>query len=583
MTPQLPGNVDYGYVTGRFTIITGDEPDADRYPNGRPATGYVAFTAKPKYLLNPTANPPTTLIPRPHICQLDVDGDVTDAQSVKGIYLVATTDADLNPRDWTWQAEFFLADPDGETDADLANLIRTVSFELPVDSHVDLTSVLEVPSDLGTPIAQGPPGPPGPGTPTVPAGTDGQAIVSVGGQPVWGPIPVGINTLTRNVDDYPGGGSDRHRLQGTIDDADAAGGGQVYWNRPLDLGAGAGIVCPQGVALFARSMRLAPLTYRGVGIAVDLVGGSGGTPPSSADLRTGGDEHSFVVKLTDAATGVRVHAARTLKGIVKVLGNVDAPATVGVLVDATATIGSSFNELHAYVEYAATGIRLDGTAYPGAGGWATRNRIAGNVQSCSTGVELIAASTNSLHVDVQDCDVSWRLSTASSRNMIRGIIESAGSVTDVIASADSDGNTFDVNVDPAKPATALGGAQNDYNSSVPTWRRLRTIRTPLNYDGNGAQFVVQPRSGSIDNWAHYTRDNTATLRRAYYVENNTALPKIVFEVPVRLAFAALPAAAALYRGVVQYVQGDGATTPDVAYVCLRSATGTYSWKPLATG
>lgn len=590
MSPSLPANVDYGLVTGRFTLITGDSPDGDRYPDGVPAVGRVVFTAKPRYLLDPTADPPATLIPRPFVITLDDEGDVVDAQGEKGVYLVATTDADLNPLDWTWGAQFFLF----EDDPDMVNLIRDVSFELPVDSTVDLTTVIAIDPTTGTPIAQGPRGPVGPVGPAGPVWTpvpfaarSGQAVIGVLPDVLaFGPVPVGIDTLTVNVDDLPAGGSDRARLQGSIDKVDAAGGGQVFWTRPLAIGAGAGVVCPQGVALYALGMRRAPITYTGAGIAVDLVGGSGGAPASSADLRTGGDPHSFAVKISDpAATGVRCHAARTLRANIKVLGDAVTRSAVGVLVDAISTIGSSFNEIHVYVENCATAIVLDGTGWTGgAGGWATRNRISGNVQSCATGVSLIAASTNSLHVDVQDCDVAWRLATASARNLIRGVIESTGTITDVIVSADSDGNTFEVNIDTTKPGTALGAAMNDYNSTVPTWRRMRTIRSPLSYDGNGAQFVAQPRQGSTDNYAHYTRNNVGgALVRAWYSENNVALPRVVFEVPIRLPFAALPAATAALRGTVQYVQGDGVTTADIAYICLRSAAGAYSWKPWATG
>jgi hypothetical protein len=45
----------------------------------------------------------------------------------------------------------------------------------------------------------------------------------------------------------------------------------------------------------------------------------------------------------------------------------------------------------------------------------------------------------------------------------------------------------------------------------------------------------------------------------------------------------LPTASANYRGRTVMVQGNGTTTADIIYICLMSATGTYSWKQVITG
>jgi hypothetical protein len=53
--------------------------------------------------------------------------------------------------------------------------------------------------------------------------------------------------------------------------------------------------------------------------------------------------------------------------------------------------------------------------------------------------------------------------------------------------------------------------------------------------------------------------------------------------PLLLAgVAVLPTATADLRGALCIKVGD-ATTADVLYVCLQSATGTYSWKQIITG
>jgi hypothetical protein len=59
--------------------------------------------------------------------------------------------------------------------------------------------------------------------------------------------------------------------------------------------------------------------------------------------------------------------------------------------------------------------------------------------------------------------------------------------------------------------------------------------------------------------------------------------KIYARFPDQLSYSSLPAAAAQWRGHIIYVPGNGTTTDDVAYICLMSSTGTYSWKTLASG
>lgn len=46
---------------------------------------------------------------------------------------------------------------------------------------------------------------------------------------------------------------------------------------------------------------------------------------------------------------------------------------------------------------------------------------------------------------------------------------------------------------------------------------------------------------------------------------------------------ALPTASAAFRGHTVFVPGNGTTTADIFYICLMSATGTYSWKQIIGG
>lgn len=61
------------------------------------------------------------------------------------------------------------------------------------------------------------------------------------------------------------------------------------------------------------------------------------------------------------------------------------------------------------------------------------------------------------------------------------------------------------------------------------------------------------------------------------------MSRITVQVPPATSIAALPTAAAGYRGKQFVVPGNGTTTADIHYVCLMSATGTYSWKQLSAG
>ena len=47
--------------------------------------------------------------------------------------------------------------------------------------------------------------------------------------------------------------------------------------------------------------------------------------------------------------------------------------------------------------------------------------------------------------------------------------------------------------------------------------------------------------------------------------------------------AALPTAGVAFRYLLLVVPGNGTTTADTLYACLRSSTGTYSWKQIIAG
>jgi hypothetical protein len=150
----LPTNVSYGTVTGRFLLAYADSSDAGPEPDAVPAKGFVIFTPSPIKLLNAGALPaPVTILPAQVVANLNNDGYIEGYAGDAGIRLVATDDTDLNPLDWTWQADFRLTDQD-----DVAVSIPAFSFELPSNTTVDLTTASPLSSNGGTFFVAGPRG-----------------------------------------------------------------------------------------------------------------------------------------------------------------------------------------------------------------------------------------------------------------------------------------------------------------------------------------------------------------------------------------------------------------------------------------
>lgn len=151
----LPSNVNYGTVVGQFLLAYADSNDADLFPDGVPAKGSVFFTPSPTKLANASSSPnPVTIMPAVVECQLDTNGYILGYTGDQGVRLVATDDADLNPVDWTWSAQFRLTDQ-----SDVPISLATFSFELPAGTEVDLATAAPVSSANGTFYLVGPTGP----------------------------------------------------------------------------------------------------------------------------------------------------------------------------------------------------------------------------------------------------------------------------------------------------------------------------------------------------------------------------------------------------------------------------------------
>jgi hypothetical protein len=151
----LPSNVNYGTVVGQFLLAYADGNDVGPEPDGIPAKGSIYFRPSPVKLLNGSSSPnPVTILPAVVECQLDSEGYLLGYVGDRGVRLVATDDADMNPVDWTWTVEFRLTSQD-----DVPVSLPSFSIELPSGTTVDLTTVSPVADANGTFYLVGPTGP----------------------------------------------------------------------------------------------------------------------------------------------------------------------------------------------------------------------------------------------------------------------------------------------------------------------------------------------------------------------------------------------------------------------------------------
>lgn len=182
---NIPSNLSYGTVTGRFIVGYQDSADEGLEPDAIPAVGTIIFTASTNLIKNEDASPaPVTILPAAVEGTLDSEGYLCGYGTTRGINLVATDDVDGNPINWTWAAEFRLTESNG-------NPVRVTpfSFSLPGGTTVDLTSVAPMPSANGTFYLEGPQGPVGPQGPIGLTGPQGP----IGPQGEVGPQGTSIN------------------------------------------------------------------------------------------------------------------------------------------------------------------------------------------------------------------------------------------------------------------------------------------------------------------------------------------------------------------------------------------------------
>jgi hypothetical protein len=151
---NIPSNLSYGTVKGRFIVGYKDSADSGSEPDAIPASGSIFFTASPTSIKNSEASPvPVTIFPAVAEATLDSEGYLCGYGTTRGIILIATDDPSGNPVDWTWRADFRLTDSAGTPLA-----FQPFSFELPSGEEIDLTLVAPVSESDGQVFLIGPQG-----------------------------------------------------------------------------------------------------------------------------------------------------------------------------------------------------------------------------------------------------------------------------------------------------------------------------------------------------------------------------------------------------------------------------------------
>lgn len=140
---DLPSNISYGQVGGRFLLAVADTTDPGRAPDSLPAQGKVKFTPSVGHVINATALPdPVFITPNVIECTLDAEGYLVDSQGERDVWLIAGDDPDLNPTGWTYKVTFELTG------------VTIPSFNLLVETDVrkDLALTTPIPTNPGTTV-----------------------------------------------------------------------------------------------------------------------------------------------------------------------------------------------------------------------------------------------------------------------------------------------------------------------------------------------------------------------------------------------------------------------------------------------
>lgn len=136
---DVPSQVNFGEVVGRFVQFLGDSEDPEQKPDELPLTGTVILSPLTTIIRFGSTDPPRLAFPRPVVCRV-IDGDLyPPSGTTPGVWVIATDQPSGAPTKCQWQAIFSL----NETQVQPSPVI----FNVPAGGTVDLSVIAPVPAE----------------------------------------------------------------------------------------------------------------------------------------------------------------------------------------------------------------------------------------------------------------------------------------------------------------------------------------------------------------------------------------------------------------------------------------------------
>lgn len=150
-----PDNLQYCKIVGNFKAFVADGVDDDDLPDFVPMTGSGSIWPNVTITKNTSPGFKSTYFNSPISVEIDQDGDLS--QGGRKYVMVLADSSQLNPNDFNYSILLNLSAQGEPT----YRQYGPFSFDIIPGGQVDLTDVLPVDVNKGTPIIQGPTGNPG--------------------------------------------------------------------------------------------------------------------------------------------------------------------------------------------------------------------------------------------------------------------------------------------------------------------------------------------------------------------------------------------------------------------------------------
>lgn len=138
---DVPAEISYGQITGRFVTFRADGPDAGDTPDEVPLSGTVTLTPSVNLVRFPTLDPPRIAAISSITAQV-VSGELKSPDGTGGLFVIATDQPLGQPDTVQWKATFNLAGASTQP--------APVTFNVPAGGVVDLVTVIPAAPAPGT-------------------------------------------------------------------------------------------------------------------------------------------------------------------------------------------------------------------------------------------------------------------------------------------------------------------------------------------------------------------------------------------------------------------------------------------------